>query len=504
MISVDPGLATDTGNYQLVGDHNGNVLITNAAIVSQSDTTVVVRLDFNAPLADDRFTLTLKDSISDAAQNFLDGDSQAQSPGTDVQVLPSGNGIGGGNFIARFTVDSRPEIGAISEGLVYVDINGNMLWDPTGKDNDKTNRDFVFQFGQLVDAHFAGNFAPVGAVAASGFDKLGAYGRFANVYSFILDTNDDGVGDFTSLMPAAYQVNGNPVAGNFNAAHPGDEIGLFDGTFWYLDVNGNNQIDLGERFASNFNGIPVVGDFNGDGADDLATFNNATNRFTFDTNRDGTADFTWNVADDVNRFSGLSGFTDRPVAGDLNLDGIDDIGLWVKDRQGTLPRDAAEYFFWVSDRFAANPANVFDAYSPDPLGNDLFAQFGDELALPIFGNFDPPLDNSAQEENILQRLPNPLDINGDGLVTPIDALLAINVLNTYPSIPTNSPVRAYYTIGQIKADTNGDRTVSAIDALLVINELNRKAAGEGEASDSIAKYAKAVDSFFEDLDDEVL
>ncbi len=127
-----------------------------------------MRLDFNAPLPDDRFTLTLNDSISDAAQNFLDGDSQAQSPGTAINVLPSGNGIGGGDFIARFTVDSRPEIGAVSEGLVYVDINGNMLWDPTGKDDDKTNRDFVFQFGQLVDAHFAGNFAPTGAAAASG------------------------------------------------------------------------------------------------------------------------------------------------------------------------------------------------------------------------------------------------------------------------------------------------------------------------------------------------
>ncbi len=58
----------------------------------------------------------------------------------------------------------------------------------------------------------------------------------------------------------------------------------------------------------------MVGDFNGDGSDDLAAFNNATNQFIFDTNRDGNADFTWNVADDVNRFVGLSGFTDRPVA----------------------------------------------------------------------------------------------------------------------------------------------------------------------------------------------
>ncbi len=113
--------------------------------------------------------------------------------------------------------------------------------------------------------------------------------------------------------------------------------------------------------------------------------------------------------------------------------------------------------------------------------------------------------NNTLEDNVLQRQPNPLDINGDGFVTAIDALLAINVLNTYPNIPANSPVRAYYTIGQVKADTNGDRTVSAIDALLVINELNRKAGiGEGEGSSSAGQYASAVDSFFEDLGAEAM
>ncbi|MFN9912494.1 MAG: hypothetical protein ACK53L_07920, partial [Pirellulaceae bacterium] len=78
----------------------------------------------------------------------------------------------------------------------------------------------------------------------------------------MLDTDDDGVGDVASLMPPAYQVNGIPVAGDFSAARDGDEIGLFDGSFWYLDLHGNNQIDVGERLASNANGLPVVGDFN--------------------------------------------------------------------------------------------------------------------------------------------------------------------------------------------------------------------------------------------------
>ena len=502
VLAIDPVLAANVRNYQLVGDHNGNILITSATVVSQSDSSVVVRLNFSKPLPDDRFTLTLDDSIADAANNALDGESQAQSPGLAGSVLPSGNGISGGDFKARFTVDSRPEVGVVSEGIVYVDINGNYIWDPQGIDNDSTNRDLVFQFGQLVDAHFAGNFAPVGAVVASGYDKLGSYGKFAGTYSFVLDTNDDGVADFSSLMPAAYQVNGIPVAGNFNAAHPGDEIGLFDGSFWYLDTNGNNQIDLGERIASNFNGLPIVGDFDGNGTDDLAAFNNSSNAFTFDTNRDGIADFTWRVADDVGRFVGLSGFTDRPVAGDLNLDGIDDIGLWVKDRQGTLPRNSGEYFFWVSDRANPNPALVFDSYSPDPLGNDLFAEFGDELGLPIFGNFDPPVVGTGADSNPLHNIPSPLDVDSDGFISPLDALIVVNVLNTYPKFPSNDPVRTFYTIGQQKADPDNDRTISPLDALTIINYLNRNnGSGEGEGSivGAGSDQNRATDDFFAQL-----
>ena len=483
--ALEAAVAATPGNFVLKGDHNGIIAIQSIVFVGNATSngnpaTGRLLLTFFEPLPDDRFTLTVKDTILDPVGNRLDGDSNAAEPSA-TPSFPTGDRQSGGVFVARFTVDSRPEIGVVSEGIVYVDINGNYVWDPEGKDRDATNRDLVFQFGQLVDAHFAGNFAPVGAASASGYDKLGAYGKFAGTYSFVLDTNDDGVADFSSLMPAAYQVNGIPVAGNFNAAHPGDEIGVFDGSYWYLDTNGNNQIDLGERFASNFNGLPVVGDFDGNGTDDLAAFNNATNTFTFDTNRDGIADYTWRVADDIGRFVGLSGFTDRPVAGDLNLDGIDDIGLWVKDRQGTLPQNSGEYFFWVSDRANPNPALVFDSYSPDPLGNDLFAKFGDDFGLPILGNFDPPVGN-AVDSNPLHNTRSPYDVDSDGSISPLDVLIVINVLNNYPKFPSNDPVRTYYTIGQQKADPDNDRTISPLDALSIINYLNRnKGSGEGEA-----------------------
>lgn len=70
------------------------------------------------------------------------------------------------------------------------------------------------------------------------------------------------------------------------------------------------------------------------------------------------------------------------------------------------------------------------------------------------------------------------DVNADGFITPIDALLVINFLNSQGSrsvvgLPAPPPYR----------DVNGDNFISPIDALLVISYLNdrgRSGSGEGE------------------------
>ena len=213
--------------------------------------------------------------------------------------------------------------------------------------------------------------------------------------------------------PACFQVNAIPVAGNFTCRRQqstADEIGAFDGQNWYLDVNGNNQIDAGEQFPTDLRGMPVVGDFNGDGVDDLATFNNDTGVFQFDLDRDGNVDDTLTF--------GFSGFGERPVAGDMNLDGVDDIVLWVPSQEGQLPKESGEFHFLVSDnvRGICCPSNVFDPFSPAPLGNDLISQFGDDFALPLLGNFDPPIagdgGNAATFVGSLTNELNPLDTNG--------------------------------------------------------------------------------------------
>lgn len=75
-----------------------------------------------------------------------------------------------------------------------------------------------------------------------------------------------------------------------------------------------------------------------------------------------------------------------------------------------------------------------------------------------------------------------MDVNADGFISPIDALLVVNFLNTntgdgsVAGLPAPPPFR----------DVNGDNFITPIDALLVINFLNNgEGEGEGEAAGGI-------------------
>ncbi len=484
-------IAANPAHYVLIGDAVGVVPIQSVTYTQDPDppadgapALATITLTFAEPLPDDRYTLTISDTLVDPAGNRLDGESNATQPLDDPR-FPSGDGQPGGAFVARFTVDSRPEIGVTAATRVYLDTNGNFIYDPAGS-GDETNRDLIFQFGLVSDAYFAGNFNPAGLAPASGFDKLGAFGwdSFAGVYRFLLDFNHNGVASFYSPVPWLTR-SALPVAGDFDPAHPGDEIGLFTGDTWYLDTNGNNILEPGVDavIPTAMRGIPVVGDVNGDGFDDLITYDAGSDTFYIDLNRNG-------VVDDMIKF-GIPDFVERPVIGDLNLDGVDDLGLWVAGNAQKIGEGKAEWYFLVSDR-VTTPSNLasplFDPYSPDPLGNDLFANFGDRYSLPIFGNFDPPVagGDGASGGHLVSytNAALPLDVNNDGLISPIDALLVINRLNASGATAVPDMMVEYEDLAPF-VDVNADRILSPLDALLVINYLNRAdAGGEGEGSEA--------------------
>lgn len=138
----------------------------------------------------------------------------------------------------------------------------------------------------------------------------------------------------------------------------------------------------------------------------------------------------------------------------------------------------------TSDRLAPNPQQQFEEnfvemiidFTPVPFGHDLFAQFGDYSALPVVGNFDPPVvgDDSVSYEFLEYTNPDdPLDVNGDGVRSPGDALAIINALNSgatgdLPTIRIEEQGKGPYL------DTDENQFLSSRDALLIIDALNRE------------------------------
>jgi hypothetical protein len=316
------------------------------------------------------------------------------------------------------------------------------------------------------------------------------------------------------LVAGLNNVNGMPAAGNFDGdrdkrdadqdALNGDEVVLKVGNVWLLDTNHDFRVDL-KLAGTNMVGLPIVGDFDNDGFDDLGAW--ADNKFLLDLTT--AADGTPGVVDgsfDASFTFGFATTRERPVAADFDGDGIDDIGLWVPDRAGVAPSESAEWYLLISanrtiqQRLLADGGVLINGridFKPTPFGFDRYAQFGDEFGLPVVGNFDPPL-TSLSDSGGQTNLQNPLDANNDGEVTPLDALLVINLLNN-PEVQTSVSLypQAPFT------DINQDGEVTPLDALLIFNHLNNlppappqspadggdQGEGEGSTASADAFYA---------------
>ena len=79
----------------------------------------------------------------------------------------------------------------------------------------------------------------------------------------------------------------------------------------------------------------------------------------------------------------------------MDQDGITDIGLYVPDGSGATGTPGSEWYWLVSGGVAPTPgtASVIaynHKFSEAPLGNDIYAKFGNTYAMPVVGNFDPP------------------------------------------------------------------------------------------------------------------
>jgi hypothetical protein len=105
------------------------------------------------------------------------------------------------------------------------------------------------------------------------------------------------------------------------------------------------------------------------------------------------------------------------------------------------------------------------------------------------------------QSNPYQNPLDPYDVNKTGIVTPLDSLNILNLLSAYtasggvPPIPLNPPPASLpdLTSGRFLPDVNGNGFVEPLDALLVLNEIARR---RGEAEGESGTQPGLAEAFF--------
>ncbi|NLY01624.1 MAG: hypothetical protein GXY83_36520 [Rhodopirellula sp.] len=256
-----------------------------------------------------------------------------------------------------FNGDGIDEVAVFFDGLWFIDLNGNGVWD---------QGDLWARLGEAGDQPVTGDWDGDGKTDIGIFGRVWAGDeRAIEAEPGLPDLANEQIGRRKNVPPAAeeatsgcrtlkrtsagelrndlidhvFQYGGEgdrAVTGDFN----GDgvtNIGLFRHGTWYLDMDGDGRWSRGDLMLQmgQEGDLPVVGDFNGDGIDDLGLFRDGLWRL--DSNGD-------HKLDAHDRTFQLGGPHDRPVTGDFNGDGIDEAGVYQDgvskpDEQAWRPAD---------------------------------------------------------------------------------------------------------------------------------------------------------------------
>jgi hypothetical protein len=189
------------------------------------------------------------------------------------------------------------------------------------------------------------------------------------------------------------------------------KIGVFrpSNVHWYADADGNGAWDAGIDSIASFGqlgDLPAVGDWNGEGLQDLGVFRDVDGLgyFYFDSNGSGALE---SGVDQALQF-GLG--SDTPVVGDWNGDGFTQIGVF---RNGT----------WYLD---INGNGTWDA------GIDSIASFGQLGDLPAVGDWN---GDGLTQIGVFRNGTWYLDINGNGAWDAgIDSIASFGQLGDLPAV----------------------------------------------------------------------
>ncbi|MCX6005543.1 MAG: oligosaccharyl transferase, archaeosortase A system-associated [Chloroflexi bacterium] len=175
----------------------------------------------------------------------------------------------------------------------------------------------------------------------NGVTKLGQWQPESSY--FLLDVNGDGLWDpdkgDLKLGPFGFSTDV-PVIGDWNGDGK-DKIGVWrpSDLCFYLDFNGDGiwNPDEGDKklgsYGWRFSNIPIAGDWNGDGKDEVGIFQgigrNGEMAFVLNIGGDGK----WDSAESNLKLGPFGKEGDVPVIGDWSNDGKDKIGVWEPDSQ---------------------------------------------------------------------------------------------------------------------------------------------------------------------------
>jgi len=166
------------------------------------------------------------------------------------------------------------------------------------------------------------------------------------------------------------------VVGDWNG-DGSKKIGVYRNGTWYIDYNGNGKWDAGDIEAKTNaqpDDIPIVGDFTGEGIDRIGFYTPSTGRVTVDTN----GNFQLDSSDLVFYLEGYD-VDAYPVVGDFNGDGIDQIAL-VKHVE-KIPMQTRV----IPNMPTTRPTSVKATNSP-PISSELIpGEWGSNRGVDYFG-----------------------------------------------------------------------------------------------------------------------